>query len=637
METRSGLIIVLFAVALLLSCPAYARNAQIVSDDEYTKAYFNLYKNYITADDPNQSKDQLLDVVDYYLTAGDVSSDLSAVGSRSHRMIGSILAENGVEFDCGDCDSTLIGANCCIYRVGQVPVVYECVGSEVLGVSSHSWKQLWQCSNGCCKDRCCINPDQSTTTLSASTSSSKATTTTLAGGDNCIDDGNCYTTYGPCYVCPTLGGNCSKKVICKNAQDCKNRYDPAVNWKCDDAGCCIPPAATTTSIVSTTSTVLTTTSTVPSGSEICKDCCAPGEYTCDVSCQNGRSTMSGFPAIASCEYDGSTLTIVRGINRQTHSCLNGKCAGGVTSSTAASSSTTLSGGSCLPDNTPVGECSSTISGLRCIYDLDYPVPYFDYDPSCDSSSSTTTLSSVTSTTIADCDLDTVCEAGEDPDTCMDCFTAGAKCRMVKCGDGICQTQILNGYGESEENPGDYCCCEKDCPGVKCKTPLSCNHNGVCDLGENPSNCPADCKAPPLNVKCSEACKGAKYYDCTQVDEPLCMYREEPSGDLDCRKITARQDSICCCGNCGDGICQSHTDEDDSNCPTDCCPDGSSKSANPQCKPTPATTTTLSMNCVDGQCRTDKLSFYEVCQKGYWVSKTKLVYCDSPCRTADVCG
>ena len=239
--------------------------------------------------------------------------------------------------------------------------------------------------------------------------------------------------------------------------------------------------------------------------------------------------------------------------------------------------------------------------------------------------------------MSNCDMDTVCDAGEDSNTCPDCFTSGAKCRLVKCGDGLCQTQILNGYGESEDNPSDYCCCEKDCAGVKCQKAVSCNNNGVCELGETPSNCPADCKAPPLNVKCSEACKGAKYYDCTQVEEPLCMYREEPSGDLDCKKINARQDSICCCGNCGDGICQSQTEEDDSNCPTDCCPDGSSKSVNPQCKPATATTTTLSTNCVDGQCRTDNLSIYEICQDGHWVSKLKGWFCDSPCRTTDACG
>jgi hypothetical protein len=583
MEMRSGFILALFAAALLFSSASYALNSQLVSDDDYFKAYFNLYKSYITAEGPN-TKDQLLDVIDYYLTAGDVSSDLAAVGSHSHQMIGSILAENGVGFDCGECNYTYVGAKCCIYRVGQVPVVYECVGSEISNISSFSWMQLWQCVNGCCKDRCCLGPNQSTTTLSTATSTTEVTSTTLAGGDDCIDDGDCYNKYGPCYICETRSKICLKKVICLDAQDCKERYDPSVDWTCDANGCCIPPAATTT-----TTNVLTTSSSVPSGFGVCKDCCATGALTCDVSCQNGRISVSGFPVITSCEYDGSTLTIVRGTNRQTQSCLKARCLGVITSSTAVPTSTTMPKGNCLPDNTPVGKCSLTFPMLRCVYDSYSPYPYFDYDITCAMTSSTTSFPLFPSTTMPNCDMDMVCDPWEDPDTCPDCFMSPAKCLLVRCGDGLCQSQIFNGYGESEENPYDNCCCAKDCPGVKCQIPLpSCNNNGVCDLGETPINCPGDCMALPANVKCSEACKGAKYYDCTQIDDPMCMYREEPAGNQECMEITGRQDSICCCGNCGDGICQSNT-EDVLNCPSDCCPDGSSRSVNPQCNLSPTST------------------------------------------------
>ena len=54
----------------MFSCVAYATNARIVMDYEYAKAYFNLYPNYLTAEGPINTKDQLLDVVDYYHTAG---------------------------------------------------------------------------------------------------------------------------------------------------------------------------------------------------------------------------------------------------------------------------------------------------------------------------------------------------------------------------------------------------------------------------------------------------------------------------------------------------------------------------------------------------------------------------------------
>jgi hypothetical protein len=236
-----------------------------ISDDGFVKAYSNLYKSYVSAEsnDVNDTKDELLDVVDYYLSAPEVSANLNYVGTRSNKMIGRILADSGVDFDCGVCDASSLGDRCCIYRTQQDPTIYECIGSEIVGVTGYVWVNPtidgtpMICKDGCCRNKCCSKPNQATSTTRLITTTSPSTTTsTTLPGDHCQNDGECYAKYGPCWVCPDVDKNCTKKVICTTGQDCKNRYTQDVDWKCDPNGCCIPPVSLTTTTSSTTTTTL---------------------------------------------------------------------------------------------------------------------------------------------------------------------------------------------------------------------------------------------------------------------------------------------------------------------------------------------------------------------------------------------
>jgi len=386
MKNRGRIAGTLFVVAMffLITETAYASGTPVISDDGFVKAYFNLYKSYISADNDklNNTKAELLDVVDYYLSESEISSHLNRIGPRSNKMIGVILADNGVDFDCGPCNESVRGDRCCIYRTGLVPTVYECVGSEVVDVTGYTWTipvvdgKPMICTWGCCRDKCCSSPDRTTTTITPSTT----TTTNPSGGDNCIDDGDCYSRYGPCWVCPAAGKNCTKKVICVTAQDCKDRYSPNINWTCDANGCCIPPATTTTtsSSSSTTSTSL------------------PGD-----NCQNDISCYIKYGACYICPSIGgncSNTTMMcddaqdckdRYLSNESWTCDSNKCCipPATTTTTSSSSSTTIEtttstttstttttqNQTCY-DGTPVGECSSSFTSLCCVYDASQSQP-----------------------------------------------------------------------------------------------------------------------------------------------------------------------------------------------------------------------------------------------------------------------
>ncbi|MFZ2456708.1 MAG: hypothetical protein WAX07_09555 [Candidatus Altiarchaeia archaeon] len=195
-------------------------------------------------------------------------------------MIGSILADSGVVFDCGPCNSTALGVRCCIYRMGTVPLAYDCVGTEIIGVKEYSWKEIWQCSYGCCKNKCCRSDDETTTTIGTTTMPASSTT--------------------------------------------------------------VPSSTTSSTIALTTtsSTITTTTTTLSGYGEICVDCCKIGQGECKMLCVGGTSQSSGS-IITGCSYDGSTVRIKRGqSSSQTLSCLDGRCAGTRPSTTSAATTTT---------------------------------------------------------------------------------------------------------------------------------------------------------------------------------------------------------------------------------------------------------------------------------------------------------
>jgi hypothetical protein len=274
MEDRRAILLFLF---LYVSLSVSAVVPENITEDDYMKAYFSVYKSYISGNDA--SKGELIDVIDYYLTTDDLADNLYYVGSNSNKMIGSILADAGTVFDCGPCNMSSLGQRCCIYKIGSVPLAYECVGTEVIGPTGYDWKNLWQCSYGCCRNKCCRSENGTTTSIVTTTI---ASTTTL-----------------------------------------------------------YPPTTTTTTLAATTTTSsINPTTTLNGFGEICVDCCAPGQTECKMQCKNGISQSSG-PQITECVFDGSTVTLKRGSSiSQTLSCPNGKCTGTQPSTTAPVTTTT---------------------------------------------------------------------------------------------------------------------------------------------------------------------------------------------------------------------------------------------------------------------------------------------------------
>jgi hypothetical protein len=63
--------------------------------------------------------------------------------------------------------------------------------------------------------------------------------TAAYASDNCTDDLGCYAAYGPGYACGN--GECRVVVVCVTGEDCKERYDSPLDWRCSEQGWCLPP------------------------------------------------------------------------------------------------------------------------------------------------------------------------------------------------------------------------------------------------------------------------------------------------------------------------------------------------------------------------------------------------------------
>jgi len=289
--------IIVFFSFILVSFSVSAIVPEKITEDDYMNAYFSIYKSYISGNDT--SKGELMDVIDYYLSADDLADTLYYVGPNSNKMIGSILADAGTVFDCGPCNSSTLGHRCCIYRMGSVPLAYDCVGTEVVGVADYDWKKIWQCTYGCCKDKCCRSEDGTTTRIATTTMPS---TTTLSS------------------------------------------------------------STTTLASTTTTSSIAPTTTTLSGYGQICTDCCAVGHTECKMQCDTGISQSSGS-VITECVYDGYTVSLKRGSNSQTLSCPNGKCVGTQPSTTspATTTTTTQAPSTTLSSTTTVASTSTTSS------------------------------------------------------------------------------------------------------------------------------------------------------------------------------------------------------------------------------------------------------------------------------------
>ncbi len=321
------LVIVLF---LLYSvCLVGAVNPDHLSEDRFVQAYFNMYGDYLSGT-KNVSKAELSDVIGYYMASGDIARNLHYVGPNSGEMIGSILANSGVDFDCGACDASVLNQRCCVYRAGEKPMMYECVGSEVKTVSGYGWKNIYECSFGCCNNKCCRDSNP-TTTVEPTTSTVRSTTTTSSGSttttgqDNCQSNADCVKKYGGCYECPAPNGTCVKgSSNCESSDDCY-----VSGWKCV-SGCCVPAGSTTTAPTTTTAATTTT----------------------------GQATTTTRSTTSTTASSGTTST-----------------------TTSGATTTTVPAGKFCEDCTPVGECSMAV-GYRCV---DGNRPELKEDSSCTSS------------------------------------------------------------------------------------------------------------------------------------------------------------------------------------------------------------------------------------------------------------
>ena len=371
--------IIFFVLGLVLLLFGSVACAQTVTNDEYLNAYFVIYTDYL-GQEGKFTKEELQDIIYYYITNEDLSTCLNKFGPNSNKMIGTILADAGVGFDCGICEASTAGIKCCLYRVGQVPMYYECVGTEVMGVTSYSWRQLWQCTFGCCGTKCCL--DASGTTVRPTTTTWEGSTTTMALTTTSTTASTTTSTKASASTTSTVS---TTSTAASTTTLPATTVKPSTTTTTPSASTTTAASTTTTlSFISPTSTVTTTPSgktckdfdgqllgvgqcsrvydnmrctEIPplpqpgllqdvtckdnegpiTGGTICQDCCKEG-LGCTVYCQGvGRKSITTPQSITACQYGGTTIVLNLGMAFSAYNCVNGKCASDGGNSTTTSS------------------------------------------------------------------------------------------------------------------------------------------------------------------------------------------------------------------------------------------------------------------------------------------------------------
>jgi len=185
-------------IILITSLLALSGLALIVifEDDDYLNTYLNVVGAYAKNPGDPVVKNELLDVVEYYIQHEDVNSDLLDTGPRSGEQIITILDKYGAPCACPPGPCSIQGDACCC--AGKL---YQC---SIVGAAL-SWQFSGDCVDGCCASACCGG-------VVTTTSTTTTTNPSVPQGNTCANDVEC-SAYGRSWVCNIppgkTKGNCA--------------------------------------------------------------------------------------------------------------------------------------------------------------------------------------------------------------------------------------------------------------------------------------------------------------------------------------------------------------------------------------------------------------------------------------------